>query len=891
MEGFQKVIRLSGHLNCGILCTLVSIGFLGICSPAADAEKAQVIDKNSASSNAYDLSESQLLDKIVRLIQQCRYADAIPFSKRLVEVCTKDFGSEDPNVATVLNNLAFLYQQLGEYSQAEPLFLKALSIREKILGPDDADVALSLNNLALLYQDEGDYGKAEKLYQRSLKIKEKKFGAGTSELATEMNNLATLYKEEGDWEQAEKLFNTVLAIFEKKFGPDDSKVATVLNNLAGVYREKGDYRQAEALYERLMAIDKKALAPEHLDHARDLNNLAVLYFDEGKNDKAEALYLQALAIREAALGPKHIELITLLDNLAMIHLAKNDIEGALKFQTRANEISERSLSMILTTGSENQKRLYLDKISNELDTTLSMNVRFAPNNNEVTKLALGTILRRKGRVLDAVSHELLTLRHHLSEGDRKLLDELSSTRAELSALVLRGPLANQTKQYEESLFALEKQAQDLENEISRHSAAFGSQQKPVTVEQVQEAIPAQTALVEFERYRALDARAKSAKERFGPYHYVAYVLTRKGSPSFVDLGECAVIDKNVSELRSAIRKVRSSEYKLKSRELDKLLMQPVRALLKNTKTLFLSPDSTLNLVPFEALVEENGKFLIEDYSIDYLTSGRDLLRLEARQTSRQGSVIVANPLFGEYSAEAKSGSEQARIASMGIPFPEFKPLLGTAQEAEAISGFLPGARVLTGKEARKSVLKEIAGPRILHIATHGYFLPDELFEQEGTQDTKNRSVTIVAKSSTRRAPFENPLLRSGLAFAGANQKGNNADEDGLLTALEVSGLDLWGTRLVVLSACETGLGDIKQGEGVYGLRRALLIAGAETELVSLWPVSDSATATLMTDFYKRLISGQSRMESLREAQLKLLRVQNHPYYWAPFIPVGDWRAL
>ena len=245
---------------------------------------------------------------------------------------------------------------------------------------------------------------------------------------------------------------------------------------------------------------------------------------------------------------------------------------------------------------------------------------------------------------------------------------------------------------------------------------------------------------------------------------------------------------------------------------------------------------------------------------------------------------------------------------MGVYIPQFKPLAGTADEAKSISAVLPDSKVISGKDATESVIKDQKGPRILHIATHGFFLPDAPEAPQPSPQTKQRSVIVTfKKSSIDTVRHENALLRSGIVLAGANDSGldttnssanpatnnsqNGSMDDGILTALEVSGMDLWGTKLVVLSACETGLGDLKQGEGVYGLRRAILIAGAETEVISLWPVSDQATAFLMIDFYKRLLSGNGRMESLREAQLKIMKTLNHPYYWAAFIPVGDWRSL
>jgi CHAT domain-containing protein len=246
---------------------------------------------------------------------------------------------------------------------------------------------------------------------------------------------------------------------------------------------------------------------------------------------------------------------------------------------------------------------------------------------------------------------------------------------------------------------------------------------------------------------------------------------------------------------------------------------------------------------------------------------------------------------------------------------QFGSLPGTAGEAAALKNILTNAQVLTGAQATEAALKRIAAPRILHVATHGFFLPDQ------SQETISSTRSVSLDSRTQAARGENPLLRSGLALAGANKRQSGAGEDGILTALEAAGLDLWGTKLVVLSACETGVGEATNGEGVYGLRRALVLAGAESELMSLWQVSDAATRDLMVEYYKRLQAGEGRSEALRQVQLKMLKssqqtqqttkrglrggrrglgelgakpqVENrsHPFFWASFIPVGDWRSL
>jgi CHAT domain-containing protein len=197
------------------------------------------------------------------------------------------------------------------------------------------------------------------------------------------------------------------------------------------------------------------------------------------------------------------------------------------------------------------------------------------------------------------------------------------------------------------------------------------------------------------------------------------------------------------------------------------------------------------------------------------------------------------------------------------------------QEARSIQALFPDSIFLTGTAATEAALKQTEAPRVLHIATHGFFLSEPA-------------------ASASPSP-QNPLLRSGLALANANSHANsNANgDDGILTALEASGLNLWGTKLVALSACDTGLGEVKTGEGVYGLRRAFVMAGADSLLMSLWSVSDYSTRRLMTDYYKNLKQGQGRGEAMRKVQLQLLssNPKLHPFYWANFIQVGEWASL
>jgi CHAT domain-containing protein len=252
--------------------------------------------------------------------------------------------------------------------------------------------------------------------------------------------------------------------------------------------------------------------------------------------------------------------------------------------------------------------------------------------------------------------------------------------------------------------------------------------------------------------------------------------------------------------------------------------------------------------------------------------------------------IVAHPDFNDPAesngrrpptggaGEPKQGVTSTRRAADTY----FAPLTGTAQEAQALKALFPDAVLLMDTHASETAVRSLRSPKILHIATHGFFRS----ENEGTG-----SISTAPKQSSLATT--NPLLQSGLAFSGANNRGGSAENDGIVTALEATGLDLWGTKLVVLSACDTGVGAIRNGEGVYGLRRSFRLAGAESLVMSLWPVSDLITRELMVAYYRNLKNGMGRGDALRKVQLEMIKnpKRSHPFYWASFIQTGEWANL
>ncbi|HEY6403685.1 MAG TPA: CHAT domain-containing tetratricopeptide repeat protein, partial [Blastocatellia bacterium] len=704
---------------------------------------------------------------------------------------------------------------------------------------------------------------------------------------------------------AESLYKRSLEIFEKVVGNDHPSTATCIHNLAELCREQGKYEEAESFLRRALDIREKVFGKDHPNTADSINSLALIYASQRRYEESEPLFKRSLEIREKALGKDHPDIANSLNGLSALYMAKGDLVQAVKFQSLSNAASERNLADRLVVGSERIKLAYLIALSSQTDRTLSLHLRSVPNDTAARNMAATVILQRKGRTLDATSRNLNALRSRFNAEDRSLLDRLTVTRSQIARLVLRGPQRMTAEQHQARIKELEDQADKDESDISRRSSEFRAQYAPVTLEAVQAAIPDDSVLIEFTSYRPFNAKATKGEDAYGQPHYVAYVLRHNGKIEFRELGDARAIDMAIASLRRALRNPKRRDVKRLARVVDAKVFQPIRPLIGNMMRLLVSPDGSLNLIPFAALVDERMQYAAERYSISYLTSGRDLLRLQVARESKDSPLLVAAPDFGKRSqvlaerlekqgndlSEGEIKEESSRSAINEFYFP---PLPYAEQEGEALRALLPGAILLTSKHATKEELRQVRGPRLLHIATHGFFLEDRQLTPTGGRgaqalnDDPERAARKLEQYSVR---IESPLLRSGLALAGANE--HKEDDNGILTALEVTGLNLWGTKLVVLSACDTGVGEVRNGDGVHGLRRALVLAGSETQVMSLWAVSDKATQELMVSYYKLLQEGQGRGDALRRTQLKMLRKVNrrHPYYWASFIQSGEWANL
>jgi tetratricopeptide (TPR) repeat protein len=795
---------------------------------------------------------------------QGRYEEAESLKLQALNITESTLGPAHPSTATSLNHLAGLYELQGRYAAAEPLFLRSLAITESALGPDHPDIASSLNNLANLYERQGRYEEAENLYQQALVITEQALGPDHPDIASSLNGLAWIYQINGRYREAEPLYRRTLAITEQALGPDHPDIATNLDDLALLYQFQKRYEEAEPLHQQALAIREQALGPNHLATATSLNNLALLYQFQGHYREAELLHQQALAIMEQTLGLNHPDTALSLSNLASLYHARGQLQSALIFLKRGIAIEEKVLSINLVGGSDANKRHYLATVEATTDSAISLHLNDLPTDIEAARLAFVTMLQRKGRILD-LSTNLQSLLRDDPEA-LALLDQLSATSNQLANLTFNPPPELAPEIHEAQLGELQKRVRDLEDQLSRRSTDFAELTASPSFTDIQVALPEQTALVEFIRYRPFHPTA-DPDDNFGDPHYAAYILNSDGTIQGIDLDSAEAINAAVQALSAGLASPNAPSFQVNesAHQLYDLVMAPVTEALGETTKVYLSPDGALNLIPFEALMDESGQYLVETYQFRYLTSGRDLVRLNnAVNRESNPALLVGNPTYG------RPGELVAQANTRAIDFDNrvFPALPGTQAEVDRIASLLPDAEVYTQTNATEAIIKEQTQPNILHIATHGFFEPNE--------------------------ESLNPLLQSGLILAGAASGGQSgADQDGILTALEVTGMNLRGTQLVVLSACETGLGEVTTGEGIYGLRRAFVLAGSQTQVISLWKVDDTATQELMADYYDRLLSGTPRDAALRDTQLAFLDSDDysHPYYWAAFIGSGDWQPL
>jgi tetratricopeptide (TPR) repeat protein len=799
------------------------------------------------------------LDNLSRFCQGMGdFKKAEELSERALKIREKVFGAEHPATASSLEMLGNLYTVMGDFAKAEPMDQRALRIREKAFGPDHPVVASSLLALAGLYGRMRDYPKVLSLSERALRIYEQSCGPTHPSTGSALRNLAGFYMMLGDVSKAEPLFQRALSIAQQVYGPEHPVTADSLNNLAHLYLVATNYAKAEPLYLQALSVYERSLGREHPSVAETLNGLARLYLRAGEYAKAEPLYERALQIREKVLGAEHPITAATLDELGFVFLELRKETKALEVADKAARGNLKTLANVLSFASEQERLRYQARCNPySLFASLSDGPRMAQ-----------AILRNKGIVLDSLLEDRLMIEASENPEDRSVTEQLEAAKQRLTQLLLEVPkdLSQQgLKDRAEARRRAFEDVEHLEGILARKLTGLGHARRglSVTVESVQAAIPTDAALVEFVAYGHY--LGKNQWER----RYGAAILGRRGEAKWVSLGAAANIETNIMAYQVAIRR-RTDEARLSLalKDLYQQIWAPLEVELPpGVKTVIASPDAALNFVSFATLLTPEGQFVGQNYSIHYVASGRDLLG-EAGSSMNTDMVVFANPLY------SKLGMTKAETPGVFL-----SPLPGSAKQAAALetkaNEWSWPVHVYLGAAATEAQLRAISSPRILHFATHGFFLPETVGGGGILASNRGPAAYFGEDSgSSSQVMLENPMYRSALALAGAQDtleawkrgEAPPTGDDGIVNAEEVGGLHLQGTWLVALSACDTGIGEIMAGEGVMGLRRGFVQAGARHLLMTLWPVAVDETGRFMVDFYSALQKSRNAPEALAVTQ-------------------------
>lgn len=680
----------------------------------------------------------------------------------------------------------------------------------------------------------------------------------------------------------------------------DSQVVT--------YYNQGNYSEAAVYAEKALEQAKKEFGTKHENYGTSLNNLAGLYESMEQYDKALLLYLEALENAEKNLGKDHSWYAVYLNNLASLYEDMGQYDKALPLYLEALENINLQIDQAFSFMSEKEKEQFHKTVEKYFKKHQSFFTRYSSNNPSVAAHAYNIEIDIKGMILQS---GIQTRQAIMNSGDSSALAKFEEWS------LLRSILAKQYSlpiaERRSDLGEVEEKAEKLEASLSRLSSAFRNQEELTssTWEGVQKALQPGEVAIEFASFQY-----RNDKEWTDSTLYIALVL-RKGDkhPQLVQLFE----EKQLNILLTQKEHVgdpgfvsnlyrgfgvfgKQTQPKGKGSDLYDLIWKPLESYLSDAQTVYFAPSGKLHQIAFAALPIGNDSLLSDRFRLEQVSTSSMLLRNQHQNTDKPlANAALYGGIYYDLTEEnwlteaQKLQSDATTWASRSLPEDierggTWTYLPGTLQEVDSISQLLEQHKlpfqIHTQEQALEEVFKQQTGnnsPGILHIATHGFFFPDPKTEKPDNLGTLGQEKHSVYKHS------DNPLHRSGLLFAGANQawKGKPVPdglEDGILSAYEVSHLYLPNTRLVVMSACETGLGDIKGSEGVFGLQRAFKQAGAEFLLMSLWKVPDIETSEFMQFFYQRLITNNNIPESFKLAQNYMKqKYPNDPYKWAAFV--------
>ncbi len=950
LEGFEKYRTGNESSEARLKKAGRALDAIGI-----DIKPESLMRHDSATYGARDsLPRAVFLDKQAELYRLLgKYHDAKKALEEALAIWVKAKLPHDQQEIRILHHLADISEALGEYKEAETRYQAAHEIAGKINEQSHADMVFTHLDLGRFYEKQGAYASARERFQTGLTIQEQSLGEDHPEMVDTLASLARLHDREGNFSESKAFLDRALKIarlLEQRTGGRHPTAAVALTNLAEFYSRHRQFGQAVSLYEEALAIRRHVFKPLHLDIAASLTGLAGAYEDTGAYDKAKPLHEEALDIRRKVLGADHPDAATTMLRLASLHrrqgsysvaaplvmealaacrrsipenhplvaaslveaarlaIVQDDAGKGLEYLRQAVRIENTVLHGQLGVAREERKVELIEKMNETRDLVIALVDKHFRHDEQAVRFAFELVLARKGVAFDdqARFFEALTsgLPPHMKSEYERLKQKNTVLQMHPPPELAPETLKNELDQNEAALEAHEAK-------MAAQSQSFGKSrlQRQASAEQLAKILPPDSVLVEFLKVPSLDLTDFRTR---GEDRYLAWVLRPDRSIALVEVGRATAIDSAIDKFQSSVQRSRTyaridrgarapqrrdTGSSLENAEqLYKAIWTPIQSAIKKASVTIISPDGQLNLVPFAALRNAGEKkFLVEDAEIVYVTSGRDLIGEHEAQTLQGELIMVANPNFGGVAKGNPSVeiSNRADATRSGDVPGTFEPLPGTQKEAERIPSLLDGKskgkKVLTQEDAQEAAVLAVRRPLVLHMATHGFFLSDTT---PRPAEKDQPAGWHPGSGAVRRT--ENSLLRSGLALTGANQAGKASSAiDGLLTAYEVSGMDLHGTELVVLSACQTGVGEVRNGEGVFGLRRAFALAGAKNLVMSLWNVDDELTVKQMEGFYRSYVQGRHPAAALRAAQLAMIEDMKkaqgivEPFYWAPFFVQGQ----
>lgn len=796
-------------------------------------------------------------------------------------------GRESKEFARYLNNLGVLNKELGKYDTAENYYREAKAIQKRVLGIESSDYAKVSNNLGVLYCLMGRFEAAENILIEVRNLREKSSQKSPLDYAASLNNLAALYYNLGRYEAAEPLYQHAKAIREKELGKDHSLYAGSLNNLGLLYCEMNQHEKAEPFFLEAKKIWGK-VDQENLQYAEALHNLGQLYKLTRQYEKAESCHLEAKAIREKILGRRHPDYLVSLNNLAALYTQMGRLESAkplyLDANASINELLANASKFLSGTELEAYIQLYKKNLecfyaftwqSNKADTTLANSCY---NNALFYKGLQLNINAYIDKLADADS-SASSLNELLRAYRRRLAKEYARPKAQ--------------QQHTETLESL---ANSVEKELAQTVAGFGEAIRKTQWQDVQAALHPGEVAIEFIHFKYYNPNPTDS------ILYAALTL-RYGdaAPEIVPLFEAKQLAKFLPQSNDMERI--DEFYKTSTgHTIYDLVWKPLEPCLEGANKVFCAPSGLLYRLNLGAIPINKQSTFSDEHLLVVLGSTRQLAQGQKAPQNDDRSAVLFGGIQYDSSASTPYTLPTALNRGMNTDSPDeslwggpkcWKYLPATLFEVENISGILwknnIRAQVKTGmaatEEAFHTLGRDKPAPSILHLSTHGYFFPDP------KDQATDKPLSIDNENLIFRVS-EDPMIRSGLILAGANQAWVSHEppangEDGILTAYEISQQNLANTALVVLSACETGLGQIKGNEGIYGLQRAFKIAGAKYIIMSLWQVSDKATGELMVEFYRYYLEHKLPLpEAFRAAQQAMRnKYPDSPYAWAGFILV------